>query len=95
LRMKLLSPSAEVESGRPRDGLATADAIEQFYTHLREVLIEIDFLKPSNPKRLLQRLRRMFNRIRLENMEVNMLRGILTQVQLYGSRPKTERSVKP
>ncbi len=79
LRMKLLSPVACAETGQ--DSLATADAVEQFYTHLREVLIEIDFLKPSNPKRLFQRLRRMFNRIRLEQMEINILRGILTHVQ--------------
>lgn len=79
LRMKLLSPVAEVETRQ--DSLATADAVEQFYTHLRDVLVEIDFLKPSNPKRLFQRLRRLFNRIQLESMEINILRGILTHVQ--------------
>lgn len=79
LRMKWLSPVATVETSQ--DSLATADAVEQFYTHLREVLIEIDFLKPSNPKRLFQRVRRLFNRIQLETMEVNILRGILSHVQ--------------
>ena len=87
LRMKLLSPVADVETRQ--DTLATADAVEQFYTHLREVLVEIDFLKPSNPKRLFQRLRRMFNRIQLESMEINILRGILTHVQSAISRMKT------
>ena len=79
LRMKLLSPVADVETRQ--DSLATADAVEQFYTHLREVLVDINFLKPSNPKRLFQRVRRMFNRIQLEQMEINILRGILTHVQ--------------
>ena len=87
LRMKLLSPVAEVETRQ--DSLATSDAVEQFYTHLREVLIDIDFLKPSNPKRLFQRLRRMFNRIQLESMEINILRGILTHVQSAITRMKT------
>ena len=87
LRMKLLSPVAEVETRQ--DTLATADAVEQFYVHLREVLIDIDFLKPSNPKRLFQRLRRMFNRIQLESMEINILRGILTHVQSAIGRIKT------
>ena len=87
LRMKLLSPVAEVETRQDR--LATSDAVEQFYTHLREVLIDIDFLKPSNPKRLFQRLRRMFNRIQLESMEINILRGILTHVQSAITRMKT------
>lgn len=79
LRMKLLSPVAFVEMRA--DMQATIDDVEQFYEHLREVLIEIDFLKPSNPKRLLQRIRRMYNRTKLEVMEVNILRGILTHVQ--------------
>jgi tRNA (cytidine32/uridine32-2'-O)-methyltransferase len=79
LRMKLLSCIAAVET-RP-DCLATVDEVEQFHAHLQTVLIDIDFLKPSNPKRLLQRLRRLFNRIQLEQMEVNILRGILSNVQ--------------
>lgn len=87
LRMKLLSPVAQVET--KQDTLATADAVEQFYSHLKDVLIEIDFLKPSNPKRLFQRLRRMFNRIQLESMEINILRGILTHVQSAIARIKT------
>jgi tRNA (cytidine32/uridine32-2'-O)-methyltransferase len=78
LRMKLLSPMADVEMRH--DILATAESVELFYTHLRDVLVAIDFLKPSNPKKLLQRLRRMFNRTKLESMEVNILRGILTSV---------------
>ena len=79
LRMTWLLPTADVETRQ--DSLAPVDAVEQFYTHLRNVLIDIDFLKPSNPKRLLQRVRRMFNRIQLETMEVNILRGILTHIQ--------------
>ena len=79
LRMKLLSPKADVEMRQ--DSLATADTVELFYEHLREVLIAIDFLKPSNPKKLMQRLRRLFNRSKLESTEVNILRGILTQIQ--------------
>ncbi len=79
LRMKLLSPVADVEMSQER--LATVNEVEQFYTHLREVLIAIDFLKPSNPKKLLQRLRRMFNRTKLEKKEINILRGILTHMK--------------
>ena len=79
LRMKLLSPTATVETRK--DHLATVDEVEKFHEHLQEVLIKVDFLKPSNPKKLVPRLRRMFNRIQLEQMEVNILRGILTQIE--------------
>lgn len=79
LRMKLLAPQAEV--ALRQDEYAAADEIEQFYEHLREVFIEIQFLKASNPRRLMQRVRRLFNRVNLEKMEVNLLRGMLSQVQ--------------
>ncbi len=79
IRMKLLSPPTTVHTRE--DTLATTDDIERFYDHLTNVLVAIDFLKPSNPKRLLQRLRRLFNRSQLETMEINILRGILTQIQ--------------
>ncbi len=65
----------------PQEALATAESVEQFYEQLEQVLIDIDFLKPSNPKKLLLRLRRLFNRTRLEWTEVNILRGILTQIR--------------
>ena len=38
-------------------------------------------LDPKNPKRLMQRLRRLFQRARLEREEVNILRGILAAAQ--------------
>jgi tRNA (cytidine32/uridine32-2'-O)-methyltransferase len=79
LRMKLLSPTANVETRQ--DKPATVEEVEQMYAHLRDVLVAIDFLKPSNPKRLFQRVRRMFNRIQLEQMEINILRGMLSNVQ--------------
>ncbi|KTD78426.1 tRNA (cytosine(32)/uridine(32)-2'-O)-methyltransferase TrmJ [Legionella waltersii] len=79
LRMKLLAPSAEVSLRN--EELATADEIEQFYAHLQQVFIDIQFLKLANPRRLMQRVRRLFNRMILEKMEVSILRGMLSQVQ--------------
>ncbi|EHL29196.1 tRNA (cytosine(32)/uridine(32)-2'-O)-methyltransferase TrmJ [Legionella drancourtii] len=79
LRMKLLAPKAEV--ALRSDEYATADEIEQFYEHLKEVFIEIKFLREANPRRLMQRVRRLFNRVNLEKMEVSILRGMLSQVQ--------------
>lgn len=79
LRMKLLCPKAEVST--QQDTLATAEQVEKFYTHLQEILVAIDFLKPSNPKKLMQRFRRLFNRTQLESTEVNILRGMLTHIK--------------
>lgn len=78
-RMKWLEHVTEEET--IGEELATTDQVERFYTHLQEVLVAIDFLKISNPIKLVQRLRRLFNRIRLECNEVNILRGILSNTQ--------------
>jgi len=53
------------------------DEVEGFYAHLERSLIASGFLDPANPKRLLERLRRLFGRTRLEREEVNILRGVL------------------
>src|SRR3569623_329154 len=61
--------------------LASADQREGFYHHLEQVLTELQFLDPNNPKHLMRRLRRLFNRAALDQTEINILRGILTTVQ--------------
>jgi tRNA/rRNA methyltransferase len=54
------------------------DEIERLYHHLERVAISSGFLDPREPKRLMQRIRRLFARARLEKEEVNVLRGILS-----------------
>lgn len=59
---------------------ATARQMEQFYQHLEEALVELEFLDPANPKQLMRRLRRLFGRARPDQNEINILRGMLTAV---------------
>lgn len=61
--------------------VASHDEIERLHGHLAAVLEEIGFLDPANPKRLIPRLRRMVARARLEQVEVQILRGLLTTIQ--------------
>ncbi|MDH5190413.1 MAG: tRNA (cytosine(32)/uridine(32)-2'-O)-methyltransferase TrmJ [Gammaproteobacteria bacterium] len=58
----------------------TAAEMDGFYTHLEQTLIDVDFLNPDHPRKLMRRLRRLFNRARMEKTELNILRGILTEV---------------
>ena len=60
---------------------ATVEQVEYFYEHLERVLVEIDFHDPDNPRQLMQRLRRLFGRVRIDAMEMNILRGILTNIE--------------
>jgi tRNA (cytidine32/uridine32-2'-O)-methyltransferase len=61
----------------------------RFYEHLETTLVDIGFLDPAAPKQLMPRLNRLFNRVRLDEMELNILRGILTETQNTARRTKS------
>ena len=60
---------------------ASAAEMEAFFGHLDEVLSAIDFYDPQNPRQAMTRFRRLFGRVRPDDTEVRMLRGLLNQVQ--------------
>jgi TrmH family RNA methyltransferase len=66
--------------------LATSGDMEYFYTHLEDVLTDLEFLNPDNPRHLMRRLRRLFIRARPDQNELNILRGILTAVERKGGK---------
>jgi len=66
--------------------VATHDELEGFFQHLERVMVATEFLDPTQPKRLMERLRRLFVRARPEREEVNILRGILTAVETFRQR---------
>ena len=73
-----------LENSVPRESefeAASFEEIEMFYRHLENVLVGTGFLNPEQPKRLMERLRRLFSRTRLEKDEVDLLRGILNSIR--------------
>ena len=62
---------------------ADAGALDSYYQHLEQTLSELGFLDPANPKQTMTRLRRLYNRVRMDQMELNILRGVLTAMQNY------------
>jgi tRNA (cytidine32/uridine32-2'-O)-methyltransferase len=77
-------PQPHVQLEQP---LAPAGDVEHFYSHLHQVLNEIDF--EDRTGHLMERLRRLFNRAQLDRNELNILRGILSAVQ--GRRGQSAR----
>jgi len=57
--------------------------LERYYEHLEETLQTLDFLDVDNPRQTMTRLRRLFNRVRLDQMELSILRGILTATKNF------------
>jgi tRNA (cytidine32/uridine32-2'-O)-methyltransferase len=61
--------------------LATNDQMEKLFEHMQETLVEIEFLDLDNPRQLMARLRRLYVRARMDQVEHNIMRGILTATQ--------------
>ena len=60
---------------------ATAAEMNNFYEHMYKTLLDIGFLDPENPRQLMRRLKRLFNRAHPDKNEINILRGILTAIE--------------
>jgi tRNA/rRNA methyltransferase len=65
---------------------ATVEEVEAFYAHLERAMIASGFLDPGMPKRLMERMRRLFARAGLEREEVKFLRGMLASFERHPSR---------
>lgn len=77
LRMAL--PEAGSPEASPRQ-MARHEDMEHFYAHLEQTLLAVGFLEPQRLGRSMRRLRRIFDRARLDKDEVSLLRGILKAV---------------
>ena len=62
---------------------AKSEALEHYYEHLQSTLEQVGFLEPGNPRKTMTRLRRLYSRVRLDEMELNILRGVLTAMQNF------------
>jgi tRNA/rRNA methyltransferase len=86
LRLAALDAAPQAGKTRPR---ATHEDLERFYEHLERAMLERGFLNPEHPKKLMPRLRRLFNRAQLEQDEVHILRGVIKALIQPKKRPKS------
>jgi tRNA/rRNA methyltransferase len=85
LRLAAVGVTVRDRSGKPAE-YATFEEIERFYEHLEQSLLAAGFLNPRSPKKLMERLRRLFGRTRLEQEEINILRGVIKTLAQPKSR---------
>ncbi len=94
MRMAALSQEQAPEQGASSDKpvmplqiadwdepLVSAEDMERFMKHFEETLLDIGFFDPNNPKQLMTRARRLFMRTRMDRLEMNLMRGVLSTVQ--------------
>ena len=57
------------------DEWVTSEEIDGFFQHLTQVMEQVDFLDPKNPRHLMTRLRRLYSRSGMTRSEINIERG--------------------
>jgi tRNA (cytidine32/uridine32-2'-O)-methyltransferase len=74
-------PVMPIQIGGWDEPLVSAEDMERFLVHFEETLLDIGFFDPKNPKQLMTRARRLFMRTRMDRLELNLMRGVLSTVQ--------------
>jgi len=60
---------------------ASHEDVEHLLRHVDETMLESGFYDPRNPRQLPNRVRRLFQRVRLDRLEVGFIRGWLKAMQ--------------
>ena len=69
-------PEREVADAAPARELADAAQVAGMLAHWERALVDIGFLDPEAPKKLMPRLNQLFNRAQLGAEEIHILRGV-------------------
>jgi len=67
--------------------MADAAQVSGMLTHLEQALVDLEFLDPAAPKKLMPRLNQLFNRNGVTQEEVHILRGIAKAIIQMAARP--------
>ena len=73
--------ASEAEDAAPAS-VADAKMLSGLLTHWEQSLVEIGFLDPAAPKKLMPRLQQLFNRAQLSEEEIHILRGVARQMSV-------------
>lgn len=75
-RLALGDYAAQAAARTPASEPADAQAVAGLLAHWEQALVDIGFLDPKSPKKLMPRLNQLFNRAGLTPEEIHILRGI-------------------
>lgn len=73
---------------RPEAERADAAAVSGMLQHWEQALVEIGFLDPAAPKKLMPRLNQLFNRAQPTPEEIHILRGVAKSMMDAAKKPK-------
>jgi tRNA/rRNA methyltransferase len=72
----------------PASSLADAAQVSGMLTHLEQALVDLEFLDPAAPKKLMPRLNQLFNRGGVTPEEVHIVRGIAKAIIQMAARAR-------
>ena len=75
-----------VNDVRPATQAADAAMVSGLLTHWEQALVDVGFLDPAAPKKLMPRLQQLFNRAGLSEEEIHILRGVARAMQQAAKR---------
>ncbi len=73
----------------PPAALADAAQVAAMLAHLESALVDVGFLDPAAPKKLMPRLNQLFNRAQVTKDEVHILRGMARAMSEAAARGRT------
>lgn len=80
---KAIAAAKQAAETKPSDDLhdyPLSNELENFYQHFQDTFLKAGFIRPKHPGVIMSKVRRMFNRARLESQELAILRGMLSSV---------------
>ncbi len=80
IRMAYLEQEQSQYAEEKQDEYPRHKELEMFFDHLEKVAVDTQFINHEQPGKVMNKLRRLFNRARPEAQELNILRGILSSI---------------
>jgi tRNA (cytidine32/uridine32-2'-O)-methyltransferase len=71
----------QVSGSKGQEPPATFEQMERLFAHLAEFMQEVDFHKGKSPDLVTQRIRRLFLKAAMDEREIKIVRGLLTDAQ--------------
>ena len=82
VRMAMLAGMGELPLAEEWDEpLAASGEVDRMIQHLEQAMTLTGFHDPDNPRQTMTRLRRLFNRVRMDTSETSIIRGFLSSVE--------------
>ncbi len=75
------APAVEEAKVKSGDLPADHEELERMYAHLESTMLDTGYLNPDNPRMMMPRFRRLFNRSSLNRSEVQLLRGLFASLE--------------